>query len=552
MEAKSFGKGRRLSLLAVPGVSEYAWPVGLVAVLVAELLYLTFAFDTQSLYGLPSVWARIIGWAPEYLRLGVTITMVVLFLGGRQLLLAIRSVRPPATGSRFLWLGAHGQALLFFIWVSAIVLDGAFSSLRHPAEWSLAWFLAGAATLATWSLAVFPRRTWLEMARAHRSSICWGAVVGTAVWAGGFLTQELWKPLARYTFNVVAWTLSFIYPTTISDPSRLIIGTPTFKVMIAPECSGFEGMGLILAFLTIYLWLFRKDLRFPGALALLPMGVISIWIINAVRIVALIVIGTSGWPAIARGGFHSQAGWLAFNAVGLGFAALTIQGGYFTAKTEPISFTGDESDPTTAYLAPLMAILATAMLTGAFSAGFEWLYPLRVLTAGALLWMFRKSYRDLNWAVSGWAIAIGCVTFLVWLAFIPSGFGNKDSWPAALRSIPWYWATTWLLIRVVGYVVTVPLVEELAFRGYLTRRVIQADFQKLPVGIFSWSSFLISSALFGALHGGLWLAGTIAGMSFALALYRRRSFGDAVQAHATTNGLIALYVFATGRWSVWS
>jgi CAAX prenyl protease-like protein len=109
-----------------------------------------------------------------------------------------------------------------------------------------------------------------------------------------------------------------------------------------------------------------------------------------------------------------------------------------------------------------------------------------------------------------------------------------------------------LLIRVVGYVVTVPLVEELAFRGYLTRRVIQADFQKLPVGIFSWSSFFISSALFGALHGGLWLAGTIAGMSFALALYRRRSFGDAVQAHATTNGLIALYVFATGRWSVWS
>jgi len=552
MDAKSSGKGRRLSVLAVQGVSDYAGPLGLVAVLVAELLYLTFAFDTQSLYGLPSVWARVIAWAPQYLRLGVSVTMVMLFLGGRQLLLAVRDFRPPAAGSRLLWLGVHGQALLFFIWVSAIILDGAFSSLRHPAEWTLAWFLAGAATLVTWSLAVFPRRTWLELARSQRSSIRWGAVVGTGVWAGGFLTQELWKPLAHYTFNVVAWTLSFIYPTTISDPSRLVIGTPAFKVMIAPECSGFEGMGLILAFLTIYLWLFRRDLRFPGALALLPMGVISIWIVNALRIVALIVIGTSGWPAVARGGFHSQAGWLAFNAVALGFAALTIQGGYFTARAEPVTAASDESDPTTAYLAPLMAILATAMLTGAFSAGFEWLYPLRVLTAGALLWMFRKSYRDLNWAVSGWAIAIGCITFVVWLAVIPAGIGNKDSWPAALRSIPWYWATTWLLIRVVGYVVTVPLVEELAFRGYLTRRVIQADFQKLPVGIFSWSSFLISSALFGALHGGLWLAGTLAGMSFALALYRRRSFGDAVQAHATTNGLIALYVFATGRWSVWS
>jgi membrane protease YdiL (CAAX protease family) len=70
--------------------------------------------------------------------------------------------------------------------------------------------------------------------------------------------------------------------------------------------------------------------------------------------------------------------------------------------------------------------------------------------------------------------------------------------------------------------------------------------------MFSWSSFLTSSVLFGAFHGGMWLAGTIAGMSFALALYYRRALGDAVQAHAIANGLIALYAFATGHWSVWS
>jgi hypothetical protein len=41
-------------------------------------------------------------------------------------------------------------------------------------------------------------------------------------------------------------------------------------------------------------------------------------------------------------------------------------------------------------------------------------------------------------------------------------------------------------------------------------------------------------------------------MTFALALYQRRALGDAVVAHATANGLIAVYVLATGRWSVWS
>ncbi len=362
-----------------------------------------------------------------------------------------------------------------------------------------------------------------------------------------------WTSLARYTFAVVQWLLAFIYPATVSDPSRLIVGTPTFKVIISPECSGYEGVGLILAFLSVYLWLFRKDLRFPDALVLLPMGAATIWIVNAIRIVALIAIGTSGWPAIARGGFHSQAGWVAFNAVALGFVAMTIRGHYFQARViETSSSPTSERDLTAAYLGPFVAVTATAMLTGAFSAGFDWLYPLRIFATGAVLWIFRKRYTRLKWTWSWPTIAIGFVTFLVWLALIPAGISRNDGWPAALRSVPLYWATVWLLFRVVGYVVIAPLAEELAFRGFLTRRIVQSDFQNVPLGTFSWSSFLISSALFGAFHGGMWLAGTLAGLSFALALYHRRALGDAVQAHAITNGLIAFYAFTTGQWSVWS
>ena len=140
------------------------------------------------------------------------------------------------------------------------------------------------------------------------------------------MTEQFWQPIARYTFNVVAWMLALIYPRIVNDPARLVIGTPSFKVMITPQCSGYEGIGLILAFLGIYLWLFRKDLRFPGALVILPLGAATIWVVNSLRIVALVVIGTSGWPAIAKGGFHSQAGWIAFNAVALGFVAITMRG----------------------------------------------------------------------------------------------------------------------------------------------------------------------------------------------------------------------------------
>jgi len=224
-----------------------------------------------------------------------------------------------------------------------------------------------------------------------------------------------------------------------------------------------------------------------------------------------------------------------------------------TRFSKPVRYASTEGSlRTTAYLMPFLAITATAMLTSALSAGFEWLYPIRVVAAGVALWAFRRTYANLNWTLSWSAIAIGFATFVVWLVLMPATANGKDGWPAALQSVPLHWAAAWLLFRLVGYVITVPLAEELAFRGFLTRRLARADFQNLPLGFFSWGSFLISSALFGALHGGLWLAGTIAGMSFALALYRRGAFGDAVQAHATTNGLIALYAFTTGHWSVWS
>jgi exosortase E/protease (VPEID-CTERM system) len=266
----------------------------------------------------------------------------------------------------------------------------------------------------------------------------------------------------------------------------------------------------------------------------------------------LIVIGTAGWRDVALGGFHSQAGWITFNVVALGFVALVNRRGLFMKSGVVMPHAEHADDRTAAYLVPFMVVIAAGMVTGALSSGLDWLYPLRVVAAAWALWVFRRHYRHLGWTLSWQAIAIGAATFGVWLALAPSGPGPQDGWPAALQAVPVHWAAAWLLFRVVGFTIAVPLVEELAFRAYLTRRLVTTDVERLPVGFFTWSSFAISSLLFGMLHGGFWLAGTIAGMSFALALYQRRAVGDAVLAHVTTNSLIATYVLATGRWSVWS
>ena len=118
-----------------------------------------------------------------------------------------------------------------------------------------------------------------------------------------------------------------------------------------------------------------------------------------------IPLGLSG-VNLALGGFHSQAGSLAFLAVSLGLATIAHRTRFFSTTAAPEETAGFDN-PAAPYLAPLMALVAASMLTGAFTAGFDYGYPLRVLAVAGALWVFRHQYRDLRWTWSWTAVAIG-------------------------------------------------------------------------------------------------------------------------------------------------
>ncbi len=537
-------------------MSVYAVPAGLLVLLVAEVFGLTIAFDTQVLDGVPRLWAQVVGSAPQMFRLGscAAIAAGALVALNRRDPLRDFVTRVCEPRRRRGYTAIHLGALAFFAYASSMILAAPFVDRSDAIVWAAAWYAAGLTVLVTWCLLLASSDAWRNLVRSASGSVTAGVLLGTTAWSLGFITKELWIPMAQVTFTVVTWVLGFFYPRTVSNPAKLLVGTPAFRVVISPQCSGYEGVGLVLVFLAAYLWIFRKELRLPLALVLLPLGAMVAWTANVARIVALIAIGSAGWQQVAAGGFHSQAGWIAFNAIALGFVALINQGQWFRAAApdrESDAAGSAQGEPTTAYLGPFLMVSATAMLTGALSSGFDWLYPLRVVAVAAALWMFRRHYAGLRWSFSWWSVAIGSATFAIWLGVMPRS-QRPDTWTTALQSIPLGWAIAWLVVRSIGYVVLAPIAEELAFRGYLARRVTRVDFQNLPLGAFSWASFVASSVAFGVLHGSLWLPGTIAGMSFALALYRRGAFGEAVWAHATTNGLIAMYACATGQWWVWS
>ncbi len=520
--------------------------------LLAELVGLSLRFDSGTLHQNHAWWAELVRSTRLVPQLMIAVVLGIVVLSGGRRAPELRSVvqRRERSSSWWLFLTGHLLAFAVLFRLTAVVLEGDIRSGAHPEFWVVTWLGLALLTGALWAGAVLSPAVWWALIRHAGGLLLLGAVVGgLALWAGQ-MTTRLWEPLGQGTMWLVHLLLCGLFTDVVWVPSEWVIGTARFNVEIAKQCSGYEGIGLIWIVLSFYLWFFRRTLRFPQALLLLPLGTAVIWLANAVRIVALITLGNVA-PAVAMAGFHSQAGWIAFNVVVLGLVAATRRSRFFS-RTDGAA-PAESGSATVAFLAPLFVILATASLTGAFAVDVDWLYPVRVLTGALALWAFRRHYAGLGWGFSWTAAAIGVGVFGLWLILEPEAPG--DSPDLLARGMEWagpVGAVAWLLVRVLGSVVVIPLAEELAFRGYLTRRLQAADFQEVPLGRFSWFSFLASSVLFGAMHNHHFLAGTLAGLAYALALYRRGKIGDAVVAHGTTNALLAAYVLATGRWSLWT
>jgi exosortase E/protease (VPEID-CTERM system) len=402
----------------------------------------------------------------------------------------------------------------------------------------------------TWGAAAIPGRFWTQWYQRSPREFAVGAVFGAVATALGECTQLLWAPLQKSTFWAVSALLSLLGCRADLYPQDAIIRTQTFAVRVGEACSGLEGIGLICAFLTLYLWFSRRELRFPHALLLVPAGAAAIWILNAVRITALVLIGS--WNAdVAIKGFHSVAGWLFFNLVACGLVYSSSRMHLFSTNVaEPDR--DRVSNPAAIYLAPMLTIVLVAMVTQAFSAGFDFLYPLRVIAVAAVLFYYRPQLFDaIRFTMSWQAMALGALVFAAWIAIVPADHAADAKFASVLAAMSRPGATFWMAFRIIGAIVTVPIAEELAFRGYALRKLISADFESVPLGAFTWLSFAVTSILFAVLHGN-WVAGTVAGVGFAIALYRRGALSDAVLAHATANALLAAYVLATHSWSLWS
>ena len=447
--------------------------------------------------------------------------------------------------SQHAWKRWAAAQLLSF---AALLLCSHAVLVLGQANWGPAWLAAIASTLLLALATIAPLKQLL--ATLHRNSgLLLSALLigGLAFLAGRYSTSSLWEPLRVSTLSVSHQLLRLFSSSVVLDAPEFVLGTDRFLCRISPECSGFEGIGLISVFLGSALWIFREHFRFPRAWMLLLIGAPLIWVANSIRIVMLILIGTWVSPRLAVEGFHSLAGISIFCILSLSMLALARRNPYISKSTA-----NSGTNWTAVYLSPLLVAVIVAILAAPFTSGLDTLYPLRPLFVGGLLLLFRKQLPKITWRPTLPALGFGLAAFGVWMTALwvrngaPTEIGIQSEWD----SLPTVWASVWIVFRITGTAWMAPLTEELAFRGFLMRRLCHPDFSKVSENQFSVFALVVSSLLFGITHE-YWIAATLCGALYGMAQIRGRSLSDAVIAHATTNGLLVTYALVTGNWSVW-
>jgi exosortase E/protease (VPEID-CTERM system) len=360
--------------------------------------------------------------------------------------------------------------------------------------------------------------------------------------------QKLWQPAAALTFELVRFLLQPLLPTLTSDPSKLILSTDRFSVAISEGCSGLEGVGLMLAFCSGWLLLFRSEYRFPRSLVLIPIGLLLVFSLNAVRIAALVMIGHAGHPDIAMYGFHTQAGWIGFTCASGAVVLLSRRSRWMNRCATASDIPGD--NPTATYLVPFLAIQAAGILALAMSGGFDSLYSLRLAAGVAALGYYRSRLTGLHWQFSWRGPMAGVMAFVVWVLAARIWL-TPAAMPQSLSALSPMLRFGWIASRALTAIAIVPIAEELAFRGYLLRRLINADFESVPFAAVRLPALALTSAIFGVTHGVMWAPGIVAGWLYGRLVCRTGRIGESVAAHATTNALLAALVIFSGQWQFW-
>ncbi len=213
--------------------------------------------------------------------------------------------------------------------------------------------------------------------------------------------------------------------------------------------------------------------------------------------------------------------------------------------------------PSLGYVLPFALFLVLLGVMPLLPVGPRADQAIRLVLVGGALVLFSRSVLDFG--VRRWvgSIGVGVGVFVLWIApdvLVPSWrqlpIFQHELMGATGGGFPVEAQSDWvaLALRVVRAAVLVPIIEELFWRGWLPRWIINPDFRAVPLGTYTPLAFWVTAVLFAVEHGAWWDVGLVAGIVYNGWMWRTRSLGDLILAHAVTNACLAAYVILGGHW----
>jgi len=206
----------------------------------------------------------------------------------------------------------------------------------------------------------------------------------------------------------------------------------------------------------------------------------------------------------------------------------------------------------------VLALRGFVPVDGSWGFDARWLYALQAGGTAMLLAVWWREYGEL--ARQAWptareallAVAAGVAVFALWVnldaswmtlstattePFVPRTAEGGLDWPL-------------IVVRIAGAALLVPVMEELFWRSFLMRWIQQPMFEAVQPSAVGLRAVVLSTFVFVLAHT-LWLAAIVAGLVYAWLYIRTGKLWVAVIAHAVTNGVLGVWVVATGNWQFW-
>lgn len=185
---------------------------------------------------------------------------------------------------------------------------------------------------------------------------------------------------------------------------------------------------------------------------------------------------------------------------------------------------------------------------------------LRIVVLTVVVVAVSRKVLDLRPSRPGAGILVGLAVFAIWIGpdilfphyrehwlFQNSVMGTvHNSFSTDLRHDPLA-----LTLRTLRAAILVPIIEELFWRGWLMRWLINPRFETVALGTWAPGSFWITAVLFASEHGPYWDVGLVAGVLYNWWMIRTKRLADCILAHAVTNLCLSLYVIGSAQWQYW-